>query len=98
MNFMKGYDIPELNGTEVNPNCRADQPLIVKDILERNDAVLTEITAELIRILVAISGEGAIKDDKIRSQDECMLNTLARQNADMIAILDIVCKIRERLW
>ena len=100
MDFMDkyGYGIPTANGPEISSCCKVDQPLVVKDILERNDAVLNETKLELIHILMAISGEGAIKDEKLKPQDECMLNTLARQHEEMEEILNIICKIRERLW
>lgn len=68
-----------------------------KEILENMDAILKELSGELVRIDNAIYPQRPC-EEKNEPQDECLLGTLLRQKDTAQALLGIAIHIREGLW
>ena len=74
------------------------RPEPAKSILENMDAILKELSGELIRINDAIYSTSHDRCDVSEPEDECFLGTLNRQRNLAESLLKIAIHIREGLW
>lgn len=90
----------EFRGTTMNPAAEMiaeEQP--AKVILERTDGLLDELANELRGIEDAIfSPESRDRMPLIQEPDNCLLDTLKRQNNAAYELLQIAAHIRKGLW